>query len=120
MSKDKPPNLLTGPADMQLRNPAEGTNSIHIFGLFARVATKHDLRADLVGQKLISLVANEAARAALARRLAHSRMALILAHGFWAAAAGVNIAIWVKRGRLETRPSGRFGRTEPKGQLLYH
>ena len=76
------------------------------------VGGKHDLRADLVGQRLILLVANEAARAALTKGSAHSRMALILARSFGAAAAGANRAIWAKHGRLETRPLGRCGKIE--------
>ena len=103
----------SGAADIQLRQPDHGANSIHIYGRFATVATIHELRQEPIGQKRIAPVDNEAAYAALTEGPANNNLALILIYSLWTIVAQVNISLWPKRAPSALNQAGAPSRGRP-------
>ena len=106
----KPPNLLTGAADAQLRNLTKGTDISFIGELFATVAEEHQPQGDLTGRKLILFVGNEAASAALPKGATSFGVALILVDRLRPIAAKVNIVLWADRAPLAVNPADATAR----------
>ena len=89
--------VFTSKADQALDGLAAQTGKIRTFELFAAVAAVFALRQQLSGAKVILFVDNEAAFAALARRTAKHRCALLLVYTLWSVLAQFDLEIWAER-----------------------
>ena len=89
MAGRPPPFLLCAQVDQKLRDVAATPEKICIFELFRVMATVFQLRGELWDRNVISLVSNEAARAALT-----GGAALALVFILRALAAQCDIAVW--------------------------
>ena len=86
---------MTGSAGDQLRQLARTTNSIYIFELFAMIVTIRKLLQRPIGRKLLTLVNNEAARAAPTRSSAKNDLGLLLRYSLLEITDEYNITLWV-------------------------